>query len=252
MEILRKPASSSRPCGARPAGVILAGGRSRRLGMDKTKLSYRGQGLLARSVGLLREVCAEVHVAGLNPRDRGIEADWFPDDQDVASAASAIGQTAIQGDPARACKSAGPMGGIITALRRLNRPCLTISCDQPMLDRPTLERLLAAWRTRPVGAVMTTFRAMETGYIESLCAIYEPAALPLLEAAAAEGVFKLSRAIPEGLRTHAVYTVAEARVFFNVNYPADLALMREIEASETGYCDLPFAAEVVTRHAALG
>ena len=115
------------------------------------------------------------------------------------------------------------MGGIITALERYRKPCLVLSCDLPLLDEATVERLLAAWRARPAGTVLTTFKQAETGFIESLVAVYEPEAAPVLRQAKEEGCRKLSRAIPAALRHCVIYSVRDGRPFFNVNTPADLA-----------------------------
>lgn len=193
-------------------GVVLAGGRSRRLGQDKTRVLYSGRSLLARAVDLLQGVCAETAVIGRDPLPYGVAAPWLPD--------------AVEG--------LGPMGGVITALETFQAPCLVISCDLPYLDEDTLLTLLAARRKKEPHLVMTTFQAMETGYIESLTAVYEPEARPYLKAATAQGLYKLSRAIPPEARHHVPYDVEGAAVFFNVNYPADLAALRRAERIAAG------------------
>ena len=78
---------------------------------------------------------------------------------------------------------------------------------------------------------MTTFRQVETGYIEALVAVYEPEVLPLLEVAFADKLFQLNRIVPDPLRHHLPYRRDEAAPFFNVNHPADLSLLRTLEFS---------------------
>lgn len=205
------------------AGMVLAGGRSRRLGQDKVLLRYDGATLLARAVGLLRCFCDKVVVSGRDPAKPdaqgitpGVEARWLPD--------------AVQG--------IGPMGGIMAGLATLRLPLLVIACDLPLLDKPTLTRLLAFRDQRPPGAVMTTFLQQKTGFIESLVAVYEPEALAYLEASREAGVYKLSSAVPRELRHELTYAPEEGRPFFNINRPQDMeALARLVPLAIPG--DVP-------------
>jgi molybdopterin-guanine dinucleotide biosynthesis protein A len=183
------------------AAVVLAGGLSSRMGRDKAAIEIGQTPLLARMVALARRFCPLVAVSGRDPSALVPGVPWFPD------------QT----------PGLGPIGGILTALDRFGKPCLVLSCDLPLLDEATLDRLLAAWRHRAPGTVMTTFLQRETGFIEALIAVYEPEAAPLLRKALAGGCRKLSRAIPPERRTCVDYSVKDGRPFFNVNTPKELA-----------------------------
>ena len=163
-----------------------------------------GQPLLARMSVLARRFCSQVVVCGRDPGHLSPGLPWFLDDT----------------------PGLGPLGGIITTLKRINASCLMLSCDLPHLDAATVEKLLDAWRTRPPGTMLTTFLQQETGFIEALVAVWEPQALPLLLAANEKGCRKLSRTIPAAL-THCVpYSLQDAHPFFNVNTPEDLDKMR--------------------------
>ena len=111
----------------------------------------------------------------------------------------------------------GPFGGVYSALRRLQKPILVLSCDLPFMDGPTLRRLLDAREARLPGTIMTTYQQEETGFIEALVAVYEPACLPWFDAAWEQGIRKFSVVIPEELRTHVPYSRSEALPFFNIN-----------------------------------
>ncbi|MBF0482485.1 MAG: molybdenum cofactor guanylyltransferase [Desulfovibrionaceae bacterium] len=182
------------------AAVILAGGESTRLGRDKALIAVGGVTLLARTAALAARVCREVYVSGRDPGNCLPQVAWFAD----------------------ATPRIGPMGGIMTALTVLARPVLALPCDLPLLTEPVLARLISRRDRRAKDAVMTVYLHPETGYIESLAAIYEPAALGYLRGAAAMGMYKLSRAIPEEARNHVPCRPGEAAVFFNVNRPEDL------------------------------
>lgn len=192
-------------------GFLLAGGKSTRLGRDKVVLPYSGQTMLQRTVGLARTFCDEVWVSGRNPEAMDMDLPWLPDDQ----------------------PGMGPLGGILTGLTHLNRPLLVLACDLPMLDEATLGKLTAAREQRPASAVMTTFLQMETGWIEALVSIYEPSAAPLLRESAANGLYKLSAALPPGVRHHVPYSEQDASPFFNINFPADLAMLRQVEGQKS-------------------
>lgn len=191
------------------AGVVLAGGKSSRLGQDKTQVVFSGVSLLSRSVDLLKRHCSTVHIVGRLSENHGMN---------VPSVLDAV--------PGR-----GPAGGIATALSMLGRSCLVLSCDLPLMDDQTLRRLKSGWREKPDTALMTTFQQEETGYIEALVAVYEPEALPLLERAFAKGLYQLNRILTGSMRHHIPYPRSEATPFFNVNHPADLSLLRHLEAA---------------------
>lgn len=198
------------PAGETPLGVVLAGGKSSRMGRDKAWLSFFGQPLLCRVADVLADVTGEVLVSGRDPSPFGLNIPWLPDDM----------------------PELGPAGGVLTALAASRRACLVVSCDLPFLDAPTLFRLVAAWRQRPDGALMTTFRIVETGFVESLVAIYDFAGAALLRHNLERGQRRLSAIFPESLRCHIDYSRADqptARAFFNVNAPPDLIEARSME-----------------------
>jgi molybdenum cofactor guanylyltransferase len=188
--------------------VVLAGGESTRLGRDKAQVLVEGTALLTRAAGLAGRVCREVYISGRDPGELAPGLPWFAD----------------------ATPRIGPMGGIITALALLGRPVLALSCDVPFLTEELLGKLLSARADRGPGQVMTVYLHPDTGYVESLAAIYEPEALGYLRAALAEGMYKLSRAIPFEVRNHVLCGPAEAALFFNVNRPEDLARLGDFSA----------------------
>lgn len=182
-------------------GVVLAGGESRRLGRDKCLVQVNREYLPVRMAKLIKGFCPRVLFIGRSAREFGLDIDWSPDDY----------------------PGIGPLGGILTALRLAgNRPCLVLACDLPFLGPGCLNLLIKERKQRPASAVMTTFLQVETGYIEALVSIYEPGALSFLYPGLKQGVYKLSRLIPESFRHHIPYSVERSTCFFNVNHPDDL------------------------------
>jgi molybdenum cofactor guanylyltransferase len=189
------------------SGVVLAGGKSRRLGVDKAGVLFEGVSLLERTVMLAARFCDSVQVVGRDPSPLGLNVPWRLDMR----------------------PGLGPPGGIVTALTCAGGPCLVLTCDLPLLSGELLEALIMGRERRPRSAVMTTFLHEKTGFIEPLVAVYEPGALELLESAAERGTRQLSVALPSEVRWHLPVPPGMQRAFFNINYPADLELLRELE-----------------------
>lgn len=197
---------------ARVAGVVLAGGYSTRMGMEKAHIKPYDNtepDMLARTCALLQSLLEQVWVSCRpdNPKTGYVcILDIHP--------------------------GLGPFGGVHAALTQAQNlgleGVLALSCDLPFMDIPTLERLLDARTHRAPDTLMTTFRQAETGFIEALAAIYEVSALPFFEAALAAGVRQLSRVLPPERRTDSIYARTEALPFFNLNYPADLEVFRRL------------------------
>lgn len=185
------------------AGAVLAGGKSSRLGQDKAFLPTEDGDLLVRTVKLLQSVLDEVWLIGRDPQKHALELPWRYD--------SVVGQSPI-----------GPLGGIVTALEATGKSCLILACDLPLLTKEHLLRLVEAWKKRNSDTLMTTYEQAETGYVETLVAIYEPEALPLLRDAALKNLKQTTRVILPNRRHTIVYTRDEAKPFMNINFPEDL------------------------------
>jgi molybdopterin-guanine dinucleotide biosynthesis protein A len=106
------------------AGIVLAGGRSSRMGRDKALLVHGGATLLDRAVALLRDSgAAQVLVSGERPAHGGI-GDRVP------------GQ--------------GPVGGIASVLARCGGDAiLVVPVDMPDLDTTMLRPLVDALSAAP-------------------------------------------------------------------------------------------------------
>ncbi len=144
-------------------GLVLAGGQSVRMGTDKAALVVDGCTLLARSVGLLTPLTIAVHVA-IRPEQASDEL---------------RGQFSVLLDSASV---PGPAGALMAAwLYDPVTAWLVLACDMPALEHAALEELVAR-RDPDRGA--TAWRSPDDRLPEPLCAIWEPATLARLAAAA--------------------------------------------------------------------
>jgi molybdenum cofactor guanylyltransferase len=131
------------------SGIILAGGKSRRLGLDKTTLLWppsnpEGQTLLEHTVEKLRLVCAEVIVVGY----RGERA--------LPEGVRATPDTIQDG---------GPLGGLYAGLEEARHEhALAVPVDMPFLSLELLEWLIAQPREydvlAPVYELVQTLHAI--------------------------------------------------------------------------------------------
>jgi molybdopterin-guanine dinucleotide biosynthesis protein A len=202
---------------ARPedlVGVVLAGGLSSRMGQHKPalRLCEGMPDLLSRTINLLRSCTAEVWVSCR-------QGQTVPDCRCIHDVEEGL----------------GPIGGIVSALTALaqgsRQAMLVLSCDLPFMNSDMLGRLFNARRDAQAGVLMTTFRQAETGYIEALTAIYEKEALPFFEQALAARLRQINLVLRPEQRMDVLYTRRDALPFFNINYPADLEMARQLIAS---------------------
>jgi molybdopterin-guanine dinucleotide biosynthesis protein A len=162
------------------SGVILAGGRSRRLGQDKRRLRLWGTAgptLLEHTIHVTTPLCAEVLVV-LN------DASAWPD-----LPARLVPDRYADG---------GVLGGIVSGLAASTHPhVLVVAADMPLLNR-TLLRALCERAHATVDADGVVPRApfaattRNTAGVEPLHAVYRRACLPEMQAALAAGIRRMT------------------------------------------------------------
>jgi molybdopterin-guanine dinucleotide biosynthesis protein A len=157
------------PAGQLPAplyGLILAGGKSSRMGADKAALNYHGEAEVARLYKLLDSHCELVFLS--TRREQG--------DQPVFLSYPQIFD---------AFPFAGPMNGILSAMQAAPLAAwLVVACDLPRLTAKTIAHLIV---NRNPDKLATAFIGARDDLPEPLCAIYEPAARRALMNAATGG-----------------------------------------------------------------
>ena len=184
--------------------LLLAGGKSRRMGQDKATLLYQGRTQLARTLDLLRQLDIPSSLSIRQGQD-------LPDEAKSADA------TAIQDQPG--LEDIGPFGGILSAFAKLPRHALLVlACDLPFLDNETLETLLAQ---REPTRLATAYRSHHDGLPEPLCAIWEPHGLPHLREQL-EARLRCPRKILIQGDTH-LLTLPIPHALDNINTPEDYA-----------------------------
>jgi len=190
--------------------AVLAGGRSMRMGVDKTLLPVDGESLLTRVVEAVGTVCA--HTVVVTNRPEALADAGLPRDIPVL-----VDEVAYQ----------GPLGGLVTALKDAPDDwVLAVAADMPWLQ-PALVRAL--WEARDGAQAVVPLT--EKG-LEPLLALYHRDCLPVARKVLASGRRRLVAMfgdlrvveIPvEDLRNADPELVS----LFNVNTPEDLLEARE-------------------------
>lgn len=154
-------------------GLVLAGGRSSRMGTDKASLVHADGRTLARRMHDLL-IAAGCETVALSLRA----------DQAMPAGFSNKIEPLVIRDPEGA--SEGPLTGILAAMRsRPGANWLVVACDLPRLDLATLQFLINAHRP---DEPFLAYRSEHDGLPEPLCSLYAPRALVLLEAAMASSM----------------------------------------------------------------
>ena len=184
-------------------GLVLAGGRSRRMQADKAALSYGRRPQLAEAFDLLAAATDSAWVS--------VRADQADD------AIRARYPQVIDGRLGE-----GPIAGIVAAQQQYPEAAwLVLACDLPYLDAATLDELIAG---RDPARLATAFRSATDGLPEPLCAIYEPGSRePILDYIAAGSSCPRRFLLSHDVR---LLDLANSHALGNANTPQDLAAAR--------------------------
>ena len=180
-------------------GLILAGGRSRRLGHDKALLDHGGQTQLAYLAEVLDECVDRVFVS-TRP------------EQSSDKARSQYNQIVDRYD------DLGPIAGILTAIEDYaDVDWLVVACDLPNIDDQTIKLLL---QNRFTDHPFTAYKSSHDGLPEPLCAIYRSGCAGIVRSFVADGL-NCPRKIMIRSNTQLLEQV-NPRSLDNVNTPQDL------------------------------
>ncbi|QIY90225.1 NTP transferase domain-containing protein [Chryseobacterium gallinarum] len=139
-------------------GLVLAGGKSTRMGQAKDLLTWHGKEQRYFAADLLAPFCNEVFISCRQDQLENFDPDYQP-----------LTDTFL---------NMGPFGGILSALRaHRDTAWLVVACDLPLLDQKSLELLV---KSRDPEKVATTYQSPFDGLPEPLITIWEPKSYPLL------------------------------------------------------------------------
>lgn len=179
----------------RVGSLILAGGRSRRMGKPKESLPIGAATLLGRTVDVLLGCTRPVVVIG-----RG------GDQQLPPIAAEAV--TLVDDDP-----GAGPLAALVTGLSWLRRTGALAGPDAVFVtgcDAPFLDAAAVGWLASQLGDHQLVIPKVD-GKLQPLCAVYRVDCLAAAQALLATGI-DMPRALAERVRTRVLEATELARL----------------------------------------
>lgn len=193
------------------SAVVLCGGLSSRMGVDKARLELDGLSLIARAVRVVQSITPHVRLAcGSHPRYEDLGLPLVLD--------------RIAG--------AGPLAGLEAALASAPEGfVIAVACDMPRIDAGALRALVTAAHERELDvALMRSPRGLEP-----LCAVWRTSMVHPLRAALERGERRVVAAFEIPLATGALPRVAAVELdaaiaredcVLNVNTPAEFERAR--------------------------
>ncbi|MEJ2202064.1 MAG: molybdenum cofactor guanylyltransferase [Desulfuromonadaceae bacterium] len=163
-----QPNAHSSPPFSDVTGVILAGGRSRRMGRDKASLPVAGQPLIERTIRLFQSLFRHTLIAGDRPDLAGPELPAYPDEYPGSA-----------------------LGGLYTGLLRAPTPHIFVAaCDMPLIEKELIQRLLSYRHKADVVLPQTP------AGLEPLLACYHRSCLPMMQQQLEQQQFRILDLFP--------------------------------------------------------
>lgn len=181
-------------------GLVLSGGKSKRMGHDKALLERDGQSQLAFIVALLEPQVERVFVSTRDDQEHEPERRQFTQIVDRYS-------------------DMGPLAGILSAMdEHPDADWLVVACDLPNISGETIRYLRD---NRSSDHPFTAYVSSHDGLPEPLCAIYRAGSGDVIRALSDEGI-RCPRKILIRSDTHLIKQL-DPTSLDNINTPDDLA-----------------------------
>lgn len=146
-------------------GLVLAGGKSVRMGNDKGLIAWHGKEQRYYIADILQELCNEIFISCRADQQNKIDENY----QTIADTFTGL----------------GPYGAILSAFReRPDNAWLVVACDLPLLDMETLKYLK---NNRNPSSMATSFESPYNHFPEPLITIWEPKSYPVLLSLLSQG-----------------------------------------------------------------
>ncbi|MGZ2370374.1 molybdenum cofactor guanylyltransferase [Ancylomarina sp. YFZ004] len=181
-------------------GIVLSGGKSRRMGQEKGLVKYQGKALIEYAIETLKPLCHELVISTSNDDYSYLAlpmiADEIPD--------------------------CGPIGGISTCMKAVEADVyLVISCDTPHLPTELFTDLIAQLKGNAIIPID------ETGRKQPLAACYSSSASSFFHEALKSGHLKmmslLSKMDPLYYKPSPTLDYYQLNLFSNMNSMGDIS-----------------------------
>jgi molybdopterin-guanine dinucleotide biosynthesis protein A len=180
------------------SGIILAGGRSSRMGVDKGLMDFNGQPLVKYAIELLDMFCNDIIISANMPDYERFGYPVVPDKKE----------------------GLGPAEGIISTLNKAkNEWCIILSCDVPFVTPSIINRL--SEEIKNCNAVVPR----HANGVEPLVAIYNKKFLKTFEECIGKGINKMQDILEKGEVCYVDFQEeldVDSHLFDNINSFSDI------------------------------
>ncbi len=136
-------------------GLVLTGGKSSRMGEDKSLLDYHGKTQAEYCFELLQNFCKKTFISNRKDQTELLGHKGVPQIHDLKN-----------------YSGIGPLAGILSAMEKYPEiSWLILACDLPYVTGKTIEHLI---QNRNQKKLATAYKSTHDQLPEPLCAIYEP------------------------------------------------------------------------------
>lgn len=185
-------------------GLVLAGGKSERMGKDKGLIEYHGMPQREYLYELLDNFTENTFMSCRPDQIEEFEGEF----QTIADSISGL----------------GPFGAIISAFRKYpNHAWIVVACDLPLVNQNTLLELV---ENRNPSKIATTFYNPETKFPDPLITIWEPKSYPELLHFLSLG-FACPRKVLINSNTEVLIS-SDSTALLNANSPEDIEKVSEL------------------------
>ncbi len=188
-------------------GIILAGGKSSRMGYNKAFLDLGGLWLIKKVADILSPVSGEIIIAGGNQKELGVLG--YPVVQDIYP-------------------NCGPISGIHAGLSAAsNYYSFILACDTPFIDSVIIRRIIN--EAEGFDAAIMKHR----DFYEPLFSVYSKKFIPAAEKSIKEGKYKVMNALSLVKWKSVVFSPSQIPSFdkqiLNINTPEDYQKAKKLD-----------------------
>lgn len=189
-------------------GLVLAGGKSLRMGHDKGLINWQGKEQRYYIADLMQNFCDEVYISCRTEQQDEIDSEYRTITDSV--------------------EGKGPIVGILSALEKNpDAAWLVIACDLPLIDEATIKYLI---ENRDTDKIATTYKSPHDGLPEPLITIWEPKSIDALHSFRAQG-YNCPRKVLINSDTH-IIEPKNKQALINANTPEDAEQVKTILADK--------------------
>lgn len=193
-------------------GLVLAGGKSVRMGHDKGIIKWHGVEQRHYITDILRDICTDVFISCRTEQQNEIDTRYN-----------------VLAD---AYEGAGPLNGILSAFKsNPNIAWLVTACDLPLLDTATLKYLI---QHRNTTSIATTFESPFDQLPEPLITIWEPASYSILLSYFADGITCPRKVLIRNSERVTILKAPNPDALMNANTPEDAEKVKTLINNNAG------------------